>query len=335
MSKQSNPTLIGAFVIGAVGLLVVAVLLFGGSELLVEKQRVVAYFPGSVKGLRVGANVTFRGVRVGYVDDIEILTDVNTLRSQIQVRMELITGALSFTEQGRLLDKEQQTKIIRDFDIRRIIDAGLRAQLNAESLVTGQLLVDLDFYPENPPVFRADSPPYPEVPTIPSNIREVIEKVQGFITDIQEDVDIEAIVADVSSILNGLDELANSPDIRESLAGLNRFINNRDTQELSGSLQAAIDDARGALQDTRSLVSKADARIEPLLDELMTAVELLDDALVAGEDALSNASEQIKGDTELAYQLTTTLDELQGAARSLRIFLDYIERNPEALIRGK
>jgi paraquat-inducible protein B len=105
MSKQSNPTLIGAFVIGAVVLLVVAVLVFGGSELLVEKQRVVAYFPGSVKGLRTGASVTFRGVRVGYVNEIQIQTDVNTLESQIQVKMELLAESRVLTEKGRVVEK--------------------------------------------------------------------------------------------------------------------------------------------------------------------------------------------------------------------------------------
>jgi paraquat-inducible protein B len=247
----------------------------------------------------------------------------------------LIPDALSFTEQDRVLDEDQQTERIRDIDLQNIIDAGLRAQLNAESLVTGQLLVDLDFHPEVPPVYRAEDPPYTEIPTIPSNIQEVVEKIQGFIADLQANVDIGAMAEDVGSILNGLDELANSPDIRESLAGLNRIINDAETQALPDSLQAAITEARGALQDTRSLIGKADARIEPLLDELMAAVEQFDDALAAGESALSNASVQIKGDTELAFQLTATLDELQGAARSLRVFLDYIERNPEALIRGK
>jgi paraquat-inducible protein B len=335
MSKKSNPTLIGAFVIGAVGLLVVAVLLFGGSELLADKRLAVAYFQGSVKGLRTGANVAFRGVRVGYVQDIQIQTDVNTLKSQIQVTMELAPGALVFTEKGSVLSEALQTQQYSEFDIQVIIDAGLRAQLQLESLVTGQLFVELDFHPDTPPLYRRENPPHEEIPTIPSNIEEVVENMQRFIENFNENVDIGEIATDIGSILAGMDELVNSPDIRESLAGLNRIINDRDTQELTASLQAVIADARGALQDTRSLVSNVDARIDPLLDELMSAVDQLDNALVAGEAALSNASEQMKGDTELAYELTMTLDELQGAARSLRIFLDYIERNPEALIRGK
>jgi len=335
MSKQSNPTLIGAFVIGSVGLLVAAVLLFGGSELLLEKQQVVAYFPGSVKGLRIGANVTFRGVRVGYVNDIQIQTDVKTLESQIQVKMELLPETLIFTEDGRVLDKALQPQKPKGLNIQSRIDAGLRAQLNVESFVTGQLLIDLDFHPQTTPLYRLENSPYIEIPTIPSNVQEVIHKVQRFIADIQESVDIKAIAEDVESILSGIDVLVNSPDIHESLAGLNKIINDRDTQELTGSLQSAIAEARGVLQETRSLVSKTNVRIGPLLDDLAPAIEHLDAALAAGEAALSNASDQIKGDTALAYELTMTLDELQGAARALRVFLDYIERNPEALIRGK
>lgn len=334
MSKRANPALIGAFVIGALVLLVVAVLLFGGAELFVDKQKAVAYFPGSVKGLRTGANVTFRGVRVGYVEDIKIQTDVNTLESQIQVKMELLPDALVFTEQGRVLDEARQVQQAKSLSTQEIVDAGLRAQLNVESFVTGQLLIDLDFHPETPPLYRAEDPPYTEIPTVPSDIQAVIDKLQRFIADLQN-VDIEGIATEVNSILRGIDELANSTDIRESLAGLNRIINDRDTQELAGSLSAALADARGALQDARALLQNADARIAPLMDELMPAVEKLDDALAAGESALANASDQIKGDTELAYNLSTTLDELRLAARSLRIFLDYIERNPEALIRGK
>jgi paraquat-inducible protein B len=163
--------------------------------------------------------VTFRGVRVGYVSDIQIQTDVDTLESQIQVELELLSGSLVFTEKGRVLDKDRQTQQVKNLNMQEIVDAGLRAQLNAESFVTGQLLVDLDFHRETPPLYRTENPPYTEIPTIPSDIQEVVEKVQRLIADIQESVDIGELAEDVESILDGVDELVNSPDIRESLAG--------------------------------------------------------------------------------------------------------------------
>lgn len=331
MSKKSNPTAIGAFIIGAVGLLVIAVLVFGGSELLENKTRAVTYFPGSVKGLRVGSNVSLRGVRIGYVSDIQLLGDASTLETTVEVTMEILPDSFRFTSRGKLLEKEKQPAL----NAQDIVDAGLRAQLDVESLVTGQLYVDLDFHPDKPPLYRSENPPYVEIPSIPSDIQEVVKKVQMFIADIQGSMDFQEMSERLESILSGLDELANSPDLRESLAGINRIVNDEDMRELAASLQTALADARSTLRDARTLFNNADARIDPLMDELMPAIEQLDSALAAGEDALSSASMQIKGDAELTYGLTTTLDELQGAARSLRIFLDYLERNPEALIRGK
>ncbi len=75
MSKKANPTMVGMFVIGAVALVVAAVLIVAGDTLLQDRRQFVAVFEGSVKGLRVGANVMFRGVRVGYVTDINVVLD--------------------------------------------------------------------------------------------------------------------------------------------------------------------------------------------------------------------------------------------------------------------
>jgi paraquat-inducible protein B len=276
--------------------------------------------------------VTFRGVRIGYVQDIQLQADVNTLESVVQVTMELLPNQLVLTRKGRVLEEHEEPE---DLTLQDVVNAGLRAMLDVESIVTGQLLVDLDFRPDTAPIYRSENAPYVEIPTIPSNIQEVLKNVQQFLSDIQQNIDIKKLAKSVGSILTGLDELSNSEDLRESLAGINRIVNDSETQKLSASVQAALSDAQRVLQDTRSLVNNADARIGPLTDELMTALNKLDSTLSAGEEALSSASLQMKGDTELAFELTRTLDELQGAARALRIFLDYLERNPESLIRGK
>jgi paraquat-inducible protein B len=331
MSKASNPATIGAFVIGAIALLVVAVLVFGGSELFAKKLQAVSYFPGSVKGLRVGSNVTFRGVRIGYIESIQILGDVDTLETVVEVVMEISRDSFTFTSEGRILDQGTRP----DLDIQDAINAGLRAQLNLDSFVTGQLLVDLDFLPETPPIYRSENPPYVEIPIVPSDIQQALERFRGFVEDFREKVDVDKLFSDIQNIISGLEKLVNSPDIEESLAGLNRFINDEDTQELTGSLRIAVSDLRATLQDARQLVNNADAQIEPVVDQLLPAISRLDSLLKTGEETLSAASMQIKGESELSYELTKTLSEVQGAARSLRLFLDYMERNPEALIRGK
>jgi paraquat-inducible protein B len=170
---------------------------------------------------------------------------------------------------------------------------------------------------------------------VQSNIQQLVESVQRWFAEFTDNVDISKLTADIQGLIGGLDSLINSPDLRASLAGINQLVNDPDTRSLGKDLRAAIADFRSTLNDTRQLVRNADTKLAPLLQDLGPALDRLDSTLAAGEDVLRNASEQIRGDTELGYQLTGTLSEIKSAARSLRVFLDYLERNPEALLRGK
>jgi paraquat-inducible protein B len=87
--KRANPAVIGGFVIGAVALLVIGLLVFGGAGWFVQRDTFIAYFPGSVKGLHVGAPVDFRGVTIGQVKEIRVLFDPRQLDARIPVIMEL------------------------------------------------------------------------------------------------------------------------------------------------------------------------------------------------------------------------------------------------------
>ena len=73
MSEKKNSFLIGLFVLGAAALLLTGVVLFSSANFFAEKLKVVSFFNGSVKGLQVGASVTFRGVRIGQVEDLSLI----------------------------------------------------------------------------------------------------------------------------------------------------------------------------------------------------------------------------------------------------------------------
>ena len=334
MSKKSNPTLIGSFVVGGVALLALAVALFGGAELFAPRGQAVSYFPGNVKGLRVGANVLLQGVRVGFVEDIQLLGDVDTLETLVRVDMELLTDQFKLTRGGMLLDEHDP--VVEAMTEQDLIDAGLRARLETESFVTGQLLVQLELLPDTPAVYRGNhSGSRWEVPSVPSNVEQILDNIQTFVRDFSEKIDMDKLLADIQGIGSGLNELANSEDLRASLAGANQLINDAETQNLPEDLDAALNELRGTLRDARKLVNNADDQLGPLVDEIIPMIDSMDDALVAGEEALKNASAQIRGDTQIAHQLGTTMEELSATARSLRVLLDTIERNPESLLRGK
>jgi paraquat-inducible protein B len=332
MSKHANPTLIGSFAVGAIALVAGALMIFGGRQFFAEHHRFVTYFQGSVKGLRVGSNVVFRGVRIGYVTDIHLVGDPKMTDFSIPVTFEVLPGAIGVKKNGGIVQAMASSV---GATAQTLVAAGLRAQLDVESFVTGQLIINLDMHPEQPAVFRGVNPPYPEIPSIPSGIQMALEKLQKFLTVIQNEVPVEQIVGELQGVLHGLNRLANSPDLEASLAGLNRLVNGADTQRLPASFNGVLAELRGAVADTRRLLGQANQKIEPLAASLDQTLGQLNRTLAGGEKLFGSAGDELRADSEVAYQLKTTLRELETAARSLRNLTDYLEQHPESLIRGK
>ena len=330
MSKKTSPTVIGAFVVGAVVLLAIGVAVFGGAELLAQKQSYVAYFTGNTKGLRVGSNVAMNGVQIGQVSKMALIIDQDNWESMTEVTIEIFPENYIATRDGRILGTGPAATVSHD---ELINVAGLRATLEAESFVTGQLLVETSFRPDTVAIMRGgDDPPYPEIPTIPSKIQELLAKVQTWIADVSEHFDAEDFAIRIKSIIKGVDELANSEDIRETLAGINSLTNRQATQDLTATLQSALREIQSAAGDAGSLLRNADSKLDT---DIKPAIANLDAALNEAQQALAAAKVQLSGDSVQAYQLGQALREVEGAARSMREFLDYLERNPEAMLQGK
>jgi len=329
MSSKSNPTLIGAFVVGAAVLLAAAVALFGGSELLAKRAIYVAYFTENTQGLGVGANVMVNGVRVGYVSGVALFVDAGTFETKTEVTFEILPDSYIVTLDGDVIGSGMDASVSHEQLIEEI---GVRAVLHVESLITGQLLLELDTRPDTEFQWRGGPDlPYPEIPTIRSQSQEMMAKIRAFVSDVGEGFDVKAIGQLIEETLKGLDELSNSEDLRESLAGLNSIINKNETQELTTTLQATLEEIRTAAGDASILLRNADANLDslkPIIERIVVALDEAHATLAAARSTLSGESVEI-------YQLGTTLREVEGAARALREFLDYLERNPEALLRGK
>lgn len=332
MSKKSNPTAIGGFVVGAVILLSVAVALFGGAELLAERTIYRAYFVEQTTGLRVGSNVLMNGVRVGFVSDIDLLVDQQTYNTMTRATMEILPDTFLQIRNGEMVGEAMSTDISHD---ELIYVGGLRAQLQVESFVTGQLLVELELLSDSDPVLRGGDSDILEIPTIPSSVQQLLARVRDWLNDVQQEFDIEEIGTRFASILVGVDELSNSQDLRRAISGLNAVMNHPETQDVTRSFRQAMEDLSQAAEDASALFNEASAGVDVLVTDLRPALTQLSEALNEAEQTLAAAKNQLRGDSEQIYQLESTLEQIEGAARALRDFFDYLERNPEALLRGK
>ena len=163
MTSQAYKTTVGAFVLGGIALFALGVILLGGGRLFSSDVEYVLYFDGSVSGLSIGAPVVFRGVPMGSVTQISLVA--NSRDSNVTIPVLIRIDEKSFVRSsGTGVSESFQQEIIR-----RMVQRGLRARLQLQSLITGQYRVELDFYPDTPANFRSSTPDL-EIPTVPSPI---------------------------------------------------------------------------------------------------------------------------------------------------------------------
>ena len=143
MSRKANPTLIGAFVLGAAALTLAALLLLGLGDLWRDKLRAVLYFEGSVRGLNVGSAVMFRGVQVGRVVGIKLYMDPSSGEALIPVLVE-------FTPDVVLPSRSPDEQLDPDEALDLMIEKGLKGRLETQSLLTGLLMIEMDMLPDEP-----------------------------------------------------------------------------------------------------------------------------------------------------------------------------------------
>ncbi len=169
MSKPANTFVIGAFMVGALILLTAAVMIFGGGDFFKHKKRYVIFFESGLNGLNVGTPVKLQGVQIGEVVDISLEMDARTGRIfkpvVIEIEPELLRELSAKTS-------HTHSEIKRNHDSQRLIDLGLEARLELQSLLTGLLYVDLNFYPDNP-VYLTDLD-YKKLPELPRQCRHKI-----------------------------------------------------------------------------------------------------------------------------------------------------------------
>ncbi|MDW3095545.1 MAG: MlaD family protein [Gammaproteobacteria bacterium] len=327
MSKQANPTIIGAFVAGAIALIVGSLILLGSGALFSDKQTFVTYFDGSIQGLRVGANVNFRGVRIGQVRDVHVRFDNSMNEFDLPVYIELEPGAIQSSQEIQFTSDDSQKMM------GTLVEQGLRAKLQMESFVTGQLLVELDFYPDSPIELRGDNNKILEIPTIPSDIQLALEQTQDIMAKLRS-LPVEDLVVNLISAVDGIEEFVRSPEMGNTLKGLNQLVNSPATQNITHELQASIKHLNSIAEEIKVIIQETSKRVNPVIADSESTLTEIQMAAIQMQKTFEEIQTSLDDDS-VRYELTSTLDELRNAARSFRIYLEYLEQHPEAFLKGK
>ncbi len=271
MVQKPDPRKTGMFVLAGLLIFFASLLMINKDRLFSHSIKYVMYFQGSIKGLNVGSPVVFNGVPIGRVVRISLITDVETTEIHIPVYIEV--NEKSFIVKNVINPNKDDVREFTD----KMIAKGLRAKLESQSLLTGQMMIGLSYYPDTPVNLHNHNSKIIEIPTLPSIGESFLQTVQK--------LPLRDMVMDMNALLKEADKLVKS---------INR-------------------DAPDVMRDVSALTHS----LSQVAKKTETALESFD------------------ADSRTMLDLNKMLRDFSAAAQSLRNWSDYLERHPEALIRGK
>lgn len=302
MSTSANRTLIGLFVLGGLALTVAFLLALGGGWFTGDRPRALARFDQDVSGLDTGSAVRLRGVTVGKVTSILVQTGEGGARGGVPVVLEIDPGLAARLGAGEVLGTQE--------GLDQAIQSGLTAKLRLQSFVTGVLYVDLDYAEaRTAPPSQADG--FTVIPTELSDHVALTQAVGRTLENLSA-VDFADLAGKVGKLADSLRTLSDSPDVGQ-----------------------ATKDLAAAMASLNRLSTALESQTGPLADDLKATAEEARRTLNQLGRAADNLGDLAKPGGATRLQLDQSLQDLGEAAQAIKALADYLDRHPEALLRGK
>jgi paraquat-inducible protein B len=323
MSLRANPTAIGLFMLGGAALSVVGVAALASGSWFDRPSTYISYFAESVNGLEVGAPVKFQGVPVGRVTDLLIQIESDRKTFLVPVQYDVDLSRLT-SEAGTFLDLDNPGVLGQQ------ISDGLRAQLQMESVVTGQLYVELTYRTDpTPPELRGRPTAHPEIPTSPSLLAAFGTQAGSLVGDVLtilfqvnemlEAINMPEINQSVVASAQAVERLAGSPAIEAALAGVPAM--SEQFNQTMAEMERLAERLGGTIEPLR-------ANLEGTNAEMVLTLETL-------RGAVADSRGFFNTDSGVGYQMDGAMRSLNDAAEALRALVLALDRNPDMLIRGK
>lgn len=322
MSKKINTTSIGLFIVTGVALGVAGLLIFSSSKMFSKTRDLIVYFNDSLNGLSEGAPVKYRGVTVGSVKRVMVRFNQATNDYAMPVIIEI--------EERLLRDRfgDASGEFFTERSTEERIKAGMRASLQSESLVTGVLYVGVEMDPSAPPpVFHQMEKIYPELPTKSTQIQQLMSNLAS--------LDFKSIEKNLNALLTKLDTTVGALHMAEINRGVTNLLDSMDKLVSSPDITNGLAAIRPTLDQYRELGAKLTSRVDPLADSITNSLAEANRALAQLRGAGENLRSVLAPESPLRNDLDQALEQIASAAQSISTFVDYLKRNPNALIVGR
>jgi paraquat-inducible protein B len=295
---------------------------------LPEGARFLVRFRGDVDGLKPGDAVRIRGFRIGTVRDVRVTFDSATNALDVPVVIDVVPDLLVVDGTTSRNDAAVRKAVAT------LVERGLRAQLRGG--VLGNTHVALDLIEGAEPATLRMGGDYPEIPAGPARGEQMTKAAEALLKRV-ETLPIEQLADDMQKTAVALRTTAEElrPELKRLVGESEQTLGAVRTALSGPEIAMMIKDLTATTQQIRliaqNLQGESKSVMKNLSDATQAAARAADQAtvVIAGMDSTIGKKSPIWSD------LTSLLDELNGTTRSLRLLLTYLERHPDALIRGK
>lgn len=329
MKTKVSPAFVGAFVIGAFALIIIALLSFGGISLFSKPQRFTVYFDESISGLDLGSPVKLRGVRIGRVVDLNVQFDKTEKKSVVKVICEFSRNMIT-DGQGGVVDVTSREVL------ESLVDQGLRAQLNVSGLATGLLYVELNFFDpeEYPEQTHEVDQRFVVVPAVPSAISEFQNSITEIMAGVKK-VDFAGISKELKGLLADTRKQVNALDVKVLIAQWTKAGESVNALVTDPELKATLANMNTAVTDLRGVLAKLDQHIDPASAQFGQTMAETQKAVASFNDTVGALHQFINAQQNLGDGANQAFARLAEAAEAVQRLADFIERNPQALLSGR
>ncbi len=319
MDRKTVSVSVGLFVILILIMTIVLVLFLNADGFSRRHgQRYQILFDSSIKGLNVGAPVTLQGVKIGEVVSIKtrVYHNFNSpTHQQLQKVLNVVTvnmypGAIS--EQGNKDDQNVLATLMKQ---------GLSAQIGLQSLLTGLLYIEVDFF-DSEPEMQPVATQFPQIPTVPNNLEEFIDKFEG--------INLAEMASRVGEVLDNLAALTGDKRLHQLVDNVDKAFVSMESMshEMSTSMSGIRREFAAISSDTNELTQLLKAEIPATTRELNQSMMQL-------QQALRSAEQTIAPDSPLVYQIIQSSKELSRASRSVDELANFLQQEPDAILFGR
>jgi paraquat-inducible protein B len=261
----------------------------------------MAHFEGSVRGLATGSPVELYGIQIGSVTGVALHLDQDTGQVGVDVKFNIEP------ERFTMMRADRPTVDIA----REMVRRGMRAQLKSGNILTGSMVLALDFFPDAPPAEVAVVGDVPVIPTRPGDLENITRSV-GEIVDKIGALPLEQISQNLNKLLVSSQDVVGGAQVRQMMTSL------------SGTVAAA-----------EELMHHLDAGLEPAMKQLPKIVNSLQSATDNASRTLASVNSGYGDNSQFHRDLARLMSQASDSARSFRVLADYLDQHPEALVRGR